>query len=106
MDLEQYVSRVGPDEIRIAGTRIGIEVVIAAYLDGHAPETIALDYPSLTLEQIHAAITYYLHTREELDGYLTRLDARLAAARAAQDAQPDPPVIARLRALRAPSARP
>ena len=105
MDLEQYFSRIGPDEIRIGGTRVGIEVVIAAYLDGLAPETIALDYPSLTLEQIHAAITYYLHNREELDAYLARLDAHFGAAREAQAAQPEPPVIARLRALRAPSAR-
>ena len=105
MDLNRYFETIGPDEIRIAGTRVGIEVIITAYRDGYSPEAIALDYPSLTLEQIHATITYYLHNREALDTHLARLDVRFAAARTRQETQPDPPVIARLRALRAPSAR-
>ena len=103
MDLSQYFEAIGPDEIRIAGTRVGIEVVITAYQDGYSPEAIALDYPSLILEQIHATITYYLQNRDALDAYLARLDARFTATRARQESQPAPPVIARLRGLRAPS---
>ena len=32
-----------------------------------APEEIALEYPHLTLAQVHAALTYYHVNREEIE---------------------------------------
>jgi uncharacterized protein (DUF433 family) len=72
MQLEDYFDFVATDEIRLRGTRVGIEAVLSEYLDGALPEEIALNYPPLTLEQIHAAITYYLHNRAAMDQYLDR----------------------------------
>jgi uncharacterized protein (DUF433 family) len=49
---------------RIAGTRVSLDSVIFAFLDGLSPETIVSDcFPVLTLEQTYGAITYYLLPR-------------------------------------------
>ena len=45
----------------IAGTRLSLDSVVFAFLDGLSPETIAAEcFPVLTLEQVFGAITYYL----------------------------------------------
>lgn len=72
MELEAYLDFLGRDDIRIRGTRIGIEYLLSAYQEGAGPEEIVLRYPTLTLEQVHAAITYYLHNRAAMEAYLHR----------------------------------
>lgn len=72
MELERHFNFLGPDDIRIQGTRIGIETVLDDYLSGISPEEIAARYRSLTLEQVNATITYYLHNKKTVDAYLTR----------------------------------
>jgi uncharacterized protein (DUF433 family) len=72
MELESYFEFSGPDDIRIRGTRVGVEYVLSAYREGASPEEIVLRYPTLSLEQIHAAITYYLRNRAEMGAYLRR----------------------------------
>jgi uncharacterized protein (DUF433 family) len=62
-----------PYGIRLKGHRIGIDNVLDYYLEGYTPEEIVANLPTLSLEQIHATITYYLHNRVQLDAYLSRL---------------------------------
>jgi len=68
--LESYFESLDSGEIRIKGTRVGIEIVLRDYLQGASPEEIVLRYPTLSLEQVHAAILYYLRNIEELNQYL------------------------------------
>ena len=42
MELESYFDFVSPEEIRVKGTRIGIETVLEDYLEGAGPEEIAV----------------------------------------------------------------
>jgi len=42
----------------IKGTRIRLKVVLDSLAEGHSPEQIADAYPSLTLEDIYAVISY------------------------------------------------
>ena len=70
MQLEEYFEFRDQGEIRIRGTRVGIEIVLTEYLSGRTAEEIALNYPALSPEQIHASITYYLHNRPAVDRYL------------------------------------
>ena len=68
MQIENYFNFLSDDDIRIAGTRIGIETVLFDYLfRSRTPEEIANIYPSLNLEQVYATILYYLHHKEVLD---------------------------------------
>ena len=66
----------------VAGTRVSLDSVVFAFLDGLSPETIVTEcFPALTLEQVYGAITYYLSHRAELDDYLKRADAEFDALR-------------------------
>ena len=73
MQLTDYFEFLSPDDIRIKGHRIGIDTVLEAFLNGFSPETIAADYPELSLEKIYATITYYYHQQTEVERYLQRL---------------------------------
>lgn len=71
MKLEDYFDFLEDDDIRLRGTRVGIETILLDYLDlKHTPEQIAATYPSLSLEQVYATITYYLHNRSQMETYL------------------------------------
>jgi len=99
MKLENYFDFLTPDDIRLKGTRIGIETILYDYIHrSQTPEAIAARYPSLTLEQVYATITYYLHNRQQVDAYLADWLAYCRRVRDEQDRNP-PPVVARLRAL-------
>ncbi len=104
MKLEDYFEFLSPDDIRIKGHRIGIDDVLYYYLEGYTPEEISANLPTLSLEQIHATITYYLHNRAEIDAYLTRLVAWREDHYRKWAANP-PPVVQRLRALKAQRAK-
>ena len=73
MQLEDYFDFLSPDDIRIKGHRIGIDNVLDYYKDGYTPEEIASHLSTLSLEQIYATITYYLHNRTLVDAYLKRI---------------------------------
>jgi uncharacterized protein (DUF433 family) len=66
----------------IAGTRVSLDSVILAFLEGISPEAIVTEcIPVLTLEQVYGAITYYLAHRAEIDAYLQQADAEFEALR-------------------------
>jgi uncharacterized protein (DUF433 family) len=63
----------------ISGTRISLDSIVAAFLDGLSPETIVKEcFPELTLEQVYGAIAFYLGNREQIDAYLNTSDAEHA----------------------------
>jgi uncharacterized protein (DUF433 family) len=69
--LETYFQAISPDDIRLKGTRMGIETVLYEYLHRErTAEAIAQTYPSLTLEQVYATILYYLQDPETVGQYL------------------------------------
>ena len=82
MQLEDYFDLLSPDDIRIKGHRIGIESILDEYIyRERTPEQIARQFPTLTLEQVYGAITFYLHNRTEIDAYLERADKEYAQFR-------------------------
>jgi uncharacterized protein (DUF433 family) len=56
--------------LRVGGTRVRMETIINAFKSGSAAEEILLKYPSLSLTDIYAVITYYLWCREGVETYL------------------------------------
>lgn len=75
---------------RIFGTRVSLDSIVYAFLDGQSAEAIAQAFPVLTLEQVYGAIAFYLGHREQVDTYLAAeredFEAKRAAARAADPA--------------------
>lgn len=60
--------------IRIANTRVTLDVLLAAHQQGDTPEQIHQGFPTLKLADIYAVITYYLTNQDEVDTYLRRRD--------------------------------
>src|SRR5947209_19468777 len=56
--------------IRVGGTRVTLDTLVAAFRDGATAETIADQYPSLSLGDVYTALGYYLRHQAELDLYL------------------------------------
>ncbi len=100
MELQDYFEFDDCDRIRVKGTRIGIEYILEYFLGGVSPEQTLINYPTLTLEQIYATITYYLHHRGEVGAYMERNRASNEAAYQDYLREEPPPVVKRLRALR------
>lgn len=90
MELNAYFNFVSDDDIRLAGTRIGIETILSHYLNGVAPETLAEWYPELSLDQIFATLTYYFANRTTVDAYLADLDAWFETQWQQQQQDPSP----------------
>jgi uncharacterized protein (DUF433 family) len=96
---ERYLDVHAPNDVRIKGTRVGIEQLLSAYLAGNLPEEIAVEFPSVTLEQIHGVIAWYLRNRNEADAYLAEWLSEARRVRHAQTERPQAAVIERLRKL-------
>jgi len=61
----------GSGVVRVGATRVSLDTVVRAYLEGVIPEEITEQYPTLQIADVYAAITYYLKHREEVDAYLS-----------------------------------
>ena len=60
---------------QIRGTRVSLDSVVYRFLEGLSPEAIQSDcFPTLTLEQVYGAISYYLANRAQVDDYLQQAD--------------------------------
>jgi len=58
--------------VRIKGTRVTLDTVISAFLDGDTAEEIVEQYLSLELADVYAILGYYLKNRESVDKYLQK----------------------------------
>ncbi len=101
MQLAEYFDFLAEDDIRIKGTRIGIESVLYAHLHGsQSPQAIAARFPSLSLEQVFATITYYLHNEDTVRQYLANWLEHGCRMRDRQAKSPSP-AVARMRQTKA-----
>ena len=60
----------------IAGTRVSLDSVVYAFLEGLSPESIVDSFDTLTLEEVYGALAFYLGHREEIDAYLKWSEAQ------------------------------
>jgi uncharacterized protein (DUF433 family) len=56
--------------LRVGGTRVSLDSVIAAFHDGATPEEIVHQYDALSLADVYAVISYYLEHQADIDSYL------------------------------------
>lgn len=67
----------------ITESRVSLDSVVYAFLNGTSPESIVQSFPVLTLEQVYGAITFYLANREATDAYLKEGEAEFEKLRQA-----------------------
>ncbi|MFM6386876.1 MAG: DUF433 domain-containing protein [Microcystis panniformis] len=104
MQLEDYFNFLTPNDIRLKNSRIGIETILYEYIyRARTPEEIGQIYPTLTLEQIHATILYYLHEKDRVSQYLTDWLEHCQKGEQEQDLNP-PAFVEKMRKLKAERA--
>jgi len=75
-EFEKFDTKFGEVErIRIKGSRIAIEHVIEEFNQGMEPRQLLERFPTLTLEEVYATVTYYLHNKAQVDEYNRRGEA-------------------------------
>lgn len=100
MQLEEYFVFLAPDDIRIRGTRIGIEHVLYEYIhNAKSPEEIAQSFQTATLAQVYATVLYYLENRATIGQYIADWLNYTQKSEAEHDQNP-PKIIEQLRQLR------
>jgi uncharacterized protein (DUF433 family) len=95
-----YVRQDESGVLRVGNTRVMLDSVVAAFHQGHSAETIAQQYPALSLEEVYGAIAYYLANQAEVGQYLRRQDELWKQEREKAGAVASP-VVQRLRGLAA-----
>ena len=76
--------------IRVGGTRVTLDTVVATFNEGATAEEIAVDYPSLNLADVYAVISYYLRKRADVDAYLSTRQQQAKQTRQQNEARFDP----------------
>ena len=76
--------------IRVGGTRVTLDTVIAAFDEGATAEEIAQQYPSLNLADVYSVIGYYLHHSSEIEAYLRQRQQQSEIVRKQNEARFDP----------------
>jgi uncharacterized protein (DUF433 family) len=66
---KEYVVKID-ETYTIADSRVSLDSVVYAWLQGQSADAIADSFPVLTLEEVYGAITFYLSHRAEVDAYL------------------------------------
>ena len=76
--------------IRVGDTRVTLDTIVAAFLEGATAEEIAHQYSGVALADVYAAISFYLRQRECVDEYLRQRAQVAATVRAENQARFDP----------------
>jgi uncharacterized protein (DUF433 family) len=67
--------------VRVGKTRVTLDTVLTAFLEGATAEEIGEQYTSLRLSDIYSVIGYYLRHKAEVDAYLLERQRQAAAIR-------------------------
>lgn len=60
--------------IRVGGTRVTLDTIVAKFKQGATVEDLARRFPSVKLAHLYAVIAYYLEHQAEVDAYLHQQD--------------------------------
>jgi uncharacterized protein (DUF433 family) len=82
----------------VIGSRIPLDTIVIAFLNGESPEGIVESFPALTLEQVYGGIAFYLSNRAVVDKYLEEAERESERQRADSRAK-NPLFYERLRSI-------
>jgi uncharacterized protein (DUF433 family) len=76
--------------VRVGGTRVTLDTVIALFKQGVTAEEIVQRYPSLRLGDVYASIAFYLNHQEDVESYLEQRQQQAQEIRQMNEARFDP----------------
>jgi uncharacterized protein (DUF433 family) len=92
--------------IRVGGTRVTLDTVVGAYLDGATADAIAEQYPSLSPADVYTAIGFYLRHRSDVEAYLCDRSARAELIRRDNELRAEPSGVRARLLTRRPTGEP
>jgi uncharacterized protein (DUF433 family) len=84
---------------RIGESRVSLDSLVYLFREGMSAESMVESYPSLSLEQVHGALAFYLSHQREVDTYLAE-GKRLAAVEHEKSRRTNADLIAKIRRAR------
>jgi uncharacterized protein (DUF433 family) len=76
--------------VRVGGTRVTLDTLVAAFKEGATAEAITEQYPPLDLGVVYTALGYYLRHRPEVEEYLQQRRQHAAQVRQENEARFSP----------------
>ncbi len=76
--------------LRVGATRVSLATLVTAFLEGATAEEIAQQYPSLSLPDVYAVISYYLRHPAEVNDYLLERQQEAGQVRLENERRFDP----------------
>jgi len=76
--------------VRVGGTRVTLDTVVAVFKQGATAEEIVHRYPSLKLGDVYASIAFYLNHQEDVEAYLHQRQQQAQEIRQMNEARFDP----------------
>lgn len=73
--------------VRVRGTRVTLDTIVAVFNQGKTGSEIASQYPSLQLVDVYAIITFYLRHRSFVDAYLQERQQQASEIRQLNEAE-------------------
>jgi len=95
---KEYVTTVEGAYL-IGDTRVSLDSLVYLFREGMSAESMVESYPTLTLEQVHGALAFYLANQKEIDRYLAE-GQRDAESQHRQSRQKNAELIAKLQRAR------
>jgi uncharacterized protein (DUF433 family) len=95
---KEYITRID-GLYRIRDTRVSLDSLVYLFREGMSAESMVESYPCLTLEQVHAALAFYLANQGEIDAYLAE-GQRFAESQDQQSRRTNAELIAKLQRSR------
>src|SRR5271166_3990231 len=84
---------------QIGESRVSLDSLVYLFREGMSAEGMVESYPSLSLEQVHGALAFYLAHQQEVDAYLAEGE-RLAAVQHEESRRTNADLIAKIRRAR------
>jgi uncharacterized protein (DUF433 family) len=76
--------------VRVGATRVTLDTLVGAFIEGATAEEIVQQYPVLDLADVYAVLGFYLRTRPQVDAYLRERRAAAQTIRETNERRFDP----------------
>ncbi len=76
--------------IRVGGTRVTLDTLVAAFDFGATAEEITHQYPSIALADVYSVIAYYLRHQSDVRAYLAERQKQATQVREENERRFDP----------------
>jgi uncharacterized protein (DUF433 family) len=76
--------------VRVGNTRVTLDTIVMAFMEGATAEEIAQQYPSVFLADVYYTIGYYLRRQAEVEAYLNRRRRQAERVRWQNESRFDP----------------